>query len=584
MARLVDTRRLTGRNFLLPVPGAAAEVAFDAAQDTNEGDAARCDALEAATRARVATVVASVEASVGAPLGIDASTMVFRRHHGGLSMAIAAPVDALLTAADMLEVAVGDVVGTEVDPLVRDGLPATAAKERCPQVLALVVEAARRGVPTVVDEEGLSIGLGCRGQTWVLTGLPAIDDVPWASLGRIPVAMVTGTNGKTTTTRLLAAVLTASGGVVGATSTDGVVIGGVVVDEGDWSGPGGARRVVRDDRVELAVLETARGGLLRRGLAFEGYDVGVITNIAADHLGEYGVTDLGAMARVKCLVGHGVRAGGAVVLNADDPWLMEQAPLMTAAVVLVGRSRSATIDAHLASGGATAWWVEDSDGVATIVRGQGTAPAVAVVAVVDVPITFGGAAAYNVDNAVAAAAAAAAMGIDDDTIRQGLMAFQPSAAQSAGRSNVLVHEGITVVVDFAHNPAAIEALWGLVRHLRTSSTGKLIVCVGAPGDRLDHELHAFADAIAVANPDAVICRDLPDYLRGRLPGEVPALLSHRLVERGRDAAQVSLAVDDLDGLERALALAASGDVVVLTPLVDAAGVFGRLRTAGFAVD
>lgn len=583
MARLVDTRRLTGRNFLLPVPGAAAEVAFDPGDASGESEAARCDVLEAAIRDRVAAVVTTVEAAVGSMLGLAPSTMVFRRHDGGLSMAIAAPVDALLTAADILEVAVGDVVGTEVDPLVRDGLAATAATERCPPLLALVEEAARRGVPTVVDEEGLSIGLGCRGQTWVLTALPATEDVPWASLGRIPVAMVTGTNGKTTTTRLLAAVLTASGAVVGATSTDGVVIGGVVVDEGDWSGPGGARRVVRDDRVELAVLETARGGLLRRGLAFEGYDVGVITNIAADHLGEYGVSDLGAMAQVKCLVGNGVRVGGSVVLNADDVWLMAQASLLTASVVLFGRTSSGIIEAHRARNG-VAWWVQDDGGRATIVRAAGTTTPRAVVAVDDVPITFGGAAAYNVDNAVAAAAAAAAMGIDDDTIRQGLMAFQPSAAQSAGRSNVLVHEGITVVVDFAHNPAAIEALWGLVRHLRTSSTGKLIVCVGAPGDRLDHELQAFADAVAVANPDAVICRDLPDYLRGRLPGEVPALLRDWLVQRGFGAAQVSLAVDDLDGIAHALGMAASGDVVVFTPLVDTAGVFGRLSAAGFSVD
>ena len=583
MARLVDTRRLTGRNFLLPVPGAAAEVAFDPGDASGESESARGDVLEAAIRDRVAAVVTTVEAAVGSMLGLAPSNMVFRRHDGGLSMAIAAPVDALLTAADILEVAVGDVVGTEVDPLVRDGLAATAAKERCPPLLALVVEAERRGVPTVVDEEGLSIGLGCRGQTWVLTALPATEDVPWASLGRIPVAMVTGTNGKTTTTRLLAAVLTASGAVVGATSTDGVVIGGVVVDEGDWSGPGGARRVVRDDRVELAVLETARGGLLRRGLAFEGYDVGVITNIAADHLGEYGVSDLGAMAQVKCLVGNGVRVGGSVVLNADDVWLMAQASLLTASVVLFGRTSSGIIEAHRARNG-VAWWVQDDGGRATIVRAAGTTTPRAVVAVDDVPITFGGAAAYNVDNAVAAAAAAAAMGIDDDTIRQGLMAFQPSAAQSAGRSNVLVHEGITVVVDFAHNPAAIEALWGLVRHLRTSSTGKLIVCVGAPGDRLDHELQAFADAVAVANPDAVICRDLPDYLRGRLPGEVPALLRDRLVQRGFGAAQVSLAVDDLDGIAHALGMAASGDVVVFTPLVDTAGVFGRLSAAGFSVD
>jgi len=568
MARLLDTRRLTGRNFLLPVPGAAAEVAFDAGDDG--------PAIEAAIRARVS--------AVGAPFGLDVSTMVFRHHPGGVSIAIVAPIDGLLTAADVLEVAIGAVVGTEVDPAVADGLPLTAATERNPHLLALVAEAERRNLPTVVDEEGLTIGLGCRGQTWPLLALPAIVDVPWSALGSIPVAMITGTNGKTTTTRLLASILGASGVTAGATSTDGVVIGGVTVDEGDWSGPGGARRVVRDQRVAVAALETARGGLLRRGLAFEGYDVGVVTNIADDHLGEYGVTDLAAMAEVKCLVGQGVHRDGVVVLNADDAWLMARVPwLQPKAIVLCGRRRGSTIDDHLAGGG-SAWWVADHDGTATIVRGIGPVAPVAVIAVDDVPITFGGAAAYNVDNALAAAAAAAAMGIDDDTIRRGLMAFQPSAAQSAGRSNVLVHDGVTVVVDFAHNPAAIEALWGLVGNLRRTSSGKLIVCVGAPGDRLDPELQAFADAIAVATPDAVICRDMPDYRRGRLPGEVPTLLAARLKHQGLSNHQLSLADDDVPALQAALAMATPGDVVVFTPLVDTAGVFGCLRTAGFPVD
>ena len=464
-----------------------------------------------------------------------------------------------------------------VDAAVADGLPLTAATERNPHLLALGAEAERRSLPTVVDEEGLTIGLGRRGQTWPLLALPAVVDVPWSALGSIPVAMITGTNGKTTTTRLLTSILGASGVTAGATSTDGVVVGGV------WSGPGGARRVVRDQRVGLAALETARGGLLRRGLAFEGYDVGVVTNIADDHLGEYGVTDLEAMASVKCLVGQGVRGGGTVVLNADDPWLMARVPHLRATVVLCGRRRGAIIDAHLAGAG-TAWWVADHDGAATMVRGEGSAPAIAVIAVDDVPITFGGAAAYNVDNALAAAAAAAAMGINDDTIRRGLMAFQPSAAQSAGRSNVLVHDGVTVLVDFAHNPAAIEALWGLVRHLRGAGTGKLIVCVGAPGDRLDPELQAFADAIAVARPDTVICRDMPDYRRGRQPGEVPALLAARLKHQGMSDGQLFLADDDVPALLLALGAARPGDVVVFTPLVDTAGVFGRLREAGFPVD
>ena len=575
MARLIEARRLTGRNLLLAGPGAAAEIVVDDADDVD-------------------TLVADVRVAVareGARVGLS-SPLVVRRSGRTVSVAVAAPIDALMTATDMLEAAIVSVVGAVVVDgavVAEDGVEAvepltleqTRAVERNDALVALVDEATARGVPTVFDDEGLTIGLGARGQTWPLPALPTSSSVPWSTLGAVPVALVTGTNGKTTTTRLLASVLRAAGLVVGATSTDGVVIDGVVVDDGDWSGPGGARRVLRDARVTGAVLETARGGLLRRGLALTGYDVAVVTNVADDHLGEFGIDDLDAMAEVKCLVARGLKASGTAILNADDARLRAQAATLPTAVAFFGHDLAA-VRAHAVVGQAC-FGVADVDGTATIARAVGPVGDVeGIVAVAAVPLCFGGAAAFNVDNAVAAAAAASSLGIDDAVIAAGLIAVAASFADSPGRANVVDKDGVTVVIDFAHNPAAMTALWGLVGHFvdagRAREQQPTVHCViGAPGDRSDAELVTVADVIAdsaarcgVLGTMTVVCRELHDYLRGRALGEVTAVLAGHL--RARGVGDIRFADDDVSALQLALSQAVAGDVVVLTPIVDQAGV------------
>ncbi len=569
MARLLDTRRLTGRNLHLPGPGAAAEVLVEA------GD----DVVELETRLRRAIHETLTR------LGLADETLRVRRSHQGLSLAVAAPDDALLTAADALEVAIHRVLGTGPGPAAAvDGVAAadplvTRQQEMSPALVALTAEARRRALPFVVDDEGLGLGLGALGQTFRLDALPTPAAVPWSRLGAIPVALVTGTNGKTTTTRMLASILGHTGRVVGSTSTDGVVVDGVVVERGDWSGPGGARRVLRDPRVEVAALEAARGGLLRRGLPLDGYDVGVVTNVADDHLGEFGVDTLDDMADVKCLVARGVKPGGVVVLNGADPLLRARAPSCAGRVVFFAVD-PAVVRADLAAGG-EAWCVDvvdPGDGRPFVVRGEGPGRT-AVIAVDDVPACFGGAARYNVENALAASAAARALGADDVAIAAGLRAFSSSTEANPGRGNVLRHGGVTVVVDFAHNPAAVAALGGLLAHLR-GPAGRLLACVGAPGDRLDSELEALADALAALGPDVVVLRELEHYRRGRAVGAVPGLLRARLRARGVTVEPAD-AADDLDGLARVLAAARAGDVVVLTPLVDGEDVFAALAARGF---
>ena len=546
MARLIDTRRLTGPNLLLDGPGAGAELELGPDDDV--------DALIAS--------IGAVVAREGKSVGIT-GPMIVRRAPGWLSLAVAAPVDALLTAADLLEVAAAAVLHVTLADEVRD-LVHTRGRERDDALVALIDGAAARGTPLMWDDEVVTVGFGARSSTYARGALPLPSAVPWATLGAVPTAVITGTNGKTTTTRLLAAILRAAGHAVGATSTDGVEIDGAVVEAGDWSGPGGARRVLRDARVTAAALETARGGLLRRGLAITGYGAAVVTNVADDHLGEYGITDLDAMADVKCLVARGLSADGVLVVNGADPRLRARA--------LTRRGRTALFAREPAGVSDDAW------SKTTVVDGAITIDGRSLIAVADVPVCFGGAATFNVDNALAAAAAAHALGASDDAIAQGLLRVRPSLAETPGRANVIDVAGVTVVLDFAHNPAAVAALMTLVHHLASQQgrTGRFIVCMGAPGDRLDAELTALADAFADAAPAIVIVRELADYLRGRAPGAVPDLLSARLHARG--IGDVRRAADDVSGLRDALAVANVGDVVVLTPLIDTEGVTALTAT------
>jgi UDP-N-acetylmuramyl tripeptide synthase len=598
VARLLDTRRLTGVNLHFSGPGAAAELVFD-------GDGNNDAVTVAVTIAAIIDRVEAVFATIG--VVVDRAAVVVRQRGHSVSLAIPAPIDRLMAAADGLELAIREVLDDPNDPAdvvaadagdddddapmplsaLRASLAVTLEGERNAALVALVAEAQARRLPFFVDDDGLTLGLGRGGHSFALGALPAPTDVAWDTLSSVPTAFITGTNGKTTTTRLLTSILEATGEVGGATSTDTLRIASENVESGDWSGPGGARRVLRDPRVAWAALETARGGLLRRGLAFSGARVAVITNVAADHLGEFGINDLDDMAEVKCVVARGVADDGIVVVNADDATLMSQVRRDEARgfgrrLVLFARTRGDVLDAHLRAGG-EAWWVDDG----AIVRGggeDGGPEPIAVTGVDDVPVTLGGALGFNVENALAAAAAAFAMGVADDVIARGLAAVAPDGAGTPGRGNVFVDDaGRVAVVDFAHNPAAVVALWSLLRYVGDGQPPRhrTLLCMGAPGDRQDAELQALAVAAASGKPDVVVVRELRGYLRGRAEGEVPTLLKASLRGAGVAADAIVDAADDVEGVVCALDAAHPGDVVALTPVVNMAGVLEVLHQRGF---
>ncbi|MFZ9887410.1 MAG: Mur ligase family protein, partial [Myxococcota bacterium] len=399
MKRLDEVRRLTGRTVWLDRPGVGAELVLD---DTDEP----------------AAVLAGLQAAVHigfAAWGVDVGPLLGRMHRAGISLAMAAPDDVLHTAADALETLVRRVLGlaptddeqAALDERDNDAWRAAFAQESSPALLALLSAAPTVHVPVLHGDDAVTIGLGVHSRTYPLTSLPSPTEVPWEDLGRIPVALVTGTNGKTTTTRLLARMGEEAGHQCGYTTTDGLVIAGEEVSDGDWSGPGGARSVLRDERVQFAVLETARGGMLRRGLALTEADVAIITNVSADHLGEYGIYDAPEMAAVKCLVAKGLRAGGSLVLNGDDDVLMGAASqLPNSRVLFSRRGQGEALASHLAWGG-EAWTLEND----VLVHRQGPTRRTPWLPVAELPMTFQGTAGFNVENLMAATAAAVCLGL-----------------------------------------------------------------------------------------------------------------------------------------------------------------------------
>jgi cyanophycin synthetase len=546
--RVVDSWRLFGPNVQTEGPAALVELAFD--REDNLGVV-----VEAVKRE-----VESIAASLGLVLG----DFGVRSWRDGAAITVSAPLDILLPVTDILEWAAlrvaSSLAGGDALPLEprRTELAAALTASRRPALGALEAEAAKRAVPFLYDDdEGITLGHGARSHTYALGALPDVTAVPWSELGAIPVALVTGTNGKTTTARLLARILSEGGHRVGLTTTDGVSVGSEILEEGDFTGPSGAGQVLRHAGASAAVLETARGGILRRGLAVRAADVAILTNVSDDHLGHYGVADLEALARVKAVTASVVRPSGTIVVNADDACLMAATAGFAAPRVVFSTDESrASWSRHVAAGH-EAWTVAE-DGIVRVRGGVRTR----IAAVADIPITFGGAAPYNVENALAAAAAAAAMGVSDGAIAAGLLGFDSSARDNPGRGNLTRVGGVDVLLDFGHNPEGIRSVLGLVSRLRQRA-GRLAVVAGYAGDRSNESARDAAHAIFQAHPARVWLRDLAGYLRGRDAGEMPALLRNELVRLGQSGESVAVASSEAEAVRDALAWAKSGDFIVV---------------------
>ena len=377
---------------------------------------------------------------------------------------------------------------------------------------------------------------------------------PAGAPSRVPIISITGTNGKTTVTRLIRHVLAGSGETVGMTTTDGIWIGADEIARGDMTGPWSAGVVLSDSTVDVAVLETARGGIVRSGLGYDWSDISVMTNIQADHIGQDGIETIEDIARIKRLVAERVRDGGTLILNADDEHLvqMPQHPKVAALpkqiVYFSLEPHNLVIKRHIAEGGvafiAHGDWITEHGpgGESRIVRVSG------------VPATFGGTADFQTYNVLAAIAACRAYGLHAESIANALRTFRTDR-DGMGRVNVYRMGDGYVVVDYGHNPAALRAVCRMVAHWGRNVTGVLT----APGDRSDSLIEESGRALSCGLARVIVREDLD--LRGRQPGEVARLLSRVLHEEDPEL-RVDIILDEIEAVATAVRDLQAGDVVI----------------------
>jgi cyanophycin synthetase len=384
---------------------------------------------------------------------------------------------------------------------------------------------------------------------------PIIDMLyPLGSEATIPVIAVTGTNGKTTTVRLIAHLFRHTGSTVGFTTTDGVYLHNRLVMEGDMTGPFSANIILSNPTVDVAVLETARGGILRAGLGFDQCDVGVVLNVSADHLGLRGIHTLQQLADVKSVVPAVVKREGHAVLNADDPLVLAMRERTPGDVVLFSsrdEGEDEAVAEHIAK-----------NGIAAIIEGETFvlrrgALRIPIAEIREVPLMMGGAARFQFGNILAAIATAYVQGLRYDAIRAGLLSFFPSPSMTPGRQNLLRVGGARVLIDYAHNVAALDGLVDFAMRLRAT---RRVAVIAVPGDRRDDDIRNFG--LLSSRFDRVIVKE-DDMLRGRGSGEVAALLVEGLREGGMSADRYEIVLPEMEALNRALEQLRDGDLLVV---------------------
>ena len=546
-----DSRRLTGPGLLWDKPGAIIEVvAIDWCTET------------------LATVWNRQAGRVLDAIGWSDEQCCSRPHENGINLAISAPMDQLYSAIFVAQAAwhycaneLLDTLPIPFEDMITD-LQAVMVSEANPALISLQKAAAEHGVDFISDDDEVSLGHGCGSQTWAVTELPSPREVNWSNLHDVPVAMVTGTNGKSTCVRLAAAVASAAGKVAGVTSTDFVRVGDTILDKGDYSGPGGARMLLRDSRLQVAFLEVARGGILRRGLALHRAQAALVTNVAADHLGQYGINTVPALIEAKFSVFRTLAPGGVLVLNADDIGLVAHtrsleneiaAQEKTVVWFSLHRDNPCIVESH--SRGMPCGWLQD--GVLSYFDGTVEQR---VIAVVDVPITMGGAAAYNIQNALGVMCLCIAFNLPLEAVQKGLCNFHSSPEDNPGRCNEFEVRGARVFVDFAHNPHSIVAVATTMKNIPAK---RRLLMIGHAGDRSDEEINDLTAGAFALEPDHVVIVELPDYLRGRESGEVSEVIRQQFLRSGLQQKQMSFCPDPLQGTARALELLEPGDLALL---------------------
>lgn len=377
----------------------------------------------------------------------------------------------------------------------------------------------------------------------------------------IPVISITGTNGKTTTTRLIAHVLGQMGYNVGMTSTDGIYIDGKCIDTGDDTGYCSAKTVLLNKDVEVAVLETARGGLIKKGLAYDLADIAVITNITEDHIGSDGINSIEELAFVKVLVGEAVKEEGYVVLNADDEWSIRIINRINAKKIFFSQDKNNEfIGKNIAQGGISVYldkdalWVTNSNKKYKILD------------IKNIPIALGGALKFNLENVMAACGALVAAGVDYCMISKSFKSFKLNEEFNSGRFNIYNVDGVKIILDYGHNIGGYKSV---LNSLLTMKTERIIGVIGVPGDRRDEDIYEVGCICGSLMDEIIIKEDIDK--RGRENGEVAALLEKGIKESANQRYKICLG--EVNALKEALRISKTGDIIIvfyeqLAPLVD----------------
>ncbi|MEH6470890.1 MAG: Mur ligase family protein, partial [Halopseudomonas sp.] len=432
-------------------------------------------------------------------------------------------------------------------------------EEANPALLRLIALAKQHKVPWLSDDDDFSLGYGASAQVWPVRALPDPESIDWQHFKTVPLALVTGTNGKSTSVRILSQMVQQSGRRCGVTSTDFVRVGERIIDRGDYSGPGGARILLRHPDTEAAILEVARGGILRRGLPVDRVDAALITNIAADHLGQYGINTLDALTRAKAVVAKALD-GGTLVLNADDLQLVAIAPELDVTKCWFSLNPDhPVLHAHRTRGAAVCFL---RNGFLVYVDNNAEE---AIIAVDDIPMTLNGAARHNIQNALGAIGLAKSLGLDTPAIARALRQFCSSIDDNPGRGNQFQVNGATVIMDFAHNTHSMNAM---ATTLANMPAQRKLLMLSMPGDRSDQEIAESTQAALAMRPDLLVVAELEDYLRGREPGEVSRLIADAAVIMGIPALNILFSDSPYAGAKLIVEKLQRGDLTLLLALSD----------------
>jgi len=504
-------------------------------------------------------------------------SIAFRKYEGGASLVITAPIDCLYAATEVNEAAwqltvneLKNVAELDIEAITAALLNEIREEENPP--LQAIYEAARKhNVVFLSDDDKVSLGYGASCQIYPVHQIPKEKDIVWDKIKDIPVALVTGTNGKSTTVRLASSVVKAAGKRCGITSTDYIRVGDKILDHGDYSGPGGARTLLRNLETEFAFLEVARGGMLRRGIGINQARTALITNVSEDHLGEYGINDLSDMVEAKFIVRQCINNDQNLILNADDNGCVDFAKRLTNNIVWFSWSKdNSVIQNHIRSHGCACYVKDES------IYYYSNDSEQFIISVKDIPITFGGAAKHNVHNALAVVAMSFSLGLTLNDIVSGLINFSSTPVDNPGRGNLFEIKGFKVILDFAHNEHGLGLMAETVNNMPAN---RKLIMLGQAGDRSDDLIEGLVKSALKANPDMLIICELESYLRGRELGEVPDLIHSLALKHGLDEGQIMRTNNSVEGTEIALNWARSGDLLLLLGLDRRDDMIAKLNAA-----